>query len=78
MAGDHDILIKDPAYERWGYMRDETYKHFRFTNSRNIRIAIIGCVIIPVGIGVLAFSCDYKVNWNNAFKKSSSVYKEKN
>ncbi|RIB30531.1 hypothetical protein C2G38_2026779 [Gigaspora rosea] len=73
MAGDHDTFIKDPAFERWGYMRDGTYKHFRFTNRRNIRIAIIGCVIIPVGLGVLAFSSDVEIILGVDSKDSDSV-----
>jgi hypothetical protein len=51
MAGDN--IFKDPAIERWADMRENTVQYFRW-NRRNIRIALLFGVVVPIGVYTLA------------------------
>jgi len=59
MAGDHNLLIKNAAIERWGIMRANVHRNFRWTRTTIIP-GFICSVAIPLGI--YAFCCveDYK------------------
>ncbi|XP_046849562.1 uncharacterized protein LOC124443080 [Xenia sp. Carnegie-2017] len=39
-------LIRDPAFERWGSMRENTQQHFKF-RSRTIFLGVMWCAVIP-------------------------------
>ncbi|KAK7055311.1 hypothetical protein R3P38DRAFT_2846348 [Favolaschia claudopus] len=49
MTGHAHVKVQDAAIERQSFMREEQYKHFRWTN-RTVRAAFWGVVIIPVGL----------------------------
>ncbi|KAF9228041.1 hypothetical protein BS17DRAFT_813908 [Gyrodon lividus] len=46
-------LKLDPAIERWNRMREDVYKHFRFTR-RTTLISLTGFVLVPGTIYYLA------------------------
>ncbi|KZT03404.1 uncharacterized protein LAESUDRAFT_659799, partial [Laetiporus sulphureus 93-53] len=61
----------DPAIERWGAMRTDVYKHFRFTPKTTIQ-SIVGMIVIPGALFYLAYDQD----WSWAGKlKSETLYR---
>ena len=48
MAGGNNLL-RDPAIERWGSMREQTLRHFKFT-PRTTRLGILFGLVVPWGI----------------------------
>ncbi|RHZ75023.1 hypothetical protein Glove_218g13 [Diversispora epigaea] len=76
MAGDdhHNSLLKDPAIERWGNMRSGgATKYFRFSGP-NIRMALLCCVILPVGLYFVALEHDDK--WDLTAKTRGSKFED--
>ncbi|KAF8580699.1 hypothetical protein K439DRAFT_1356393, partial [Ramaria rubella] len=63
----------DPAIERWYQMREDMYKHFRFTRSAT-RTGLVLMVIIPGLLGWAASRHDLKWNWT-AKRKGESLLK---
>ncbi|CAB3978583.1 hypothetical protein AC249_AIPGENE15807 [Paramuricea clavata] len=39
-------LIRDPAIERWGSMREKTQDHFKF-RPRTIFLGVMWCAVVP-------------------------------
>ncbi|EPQ58482.1 hypothetical protein GLOTRDRAFT_126980 [Gloeophyllum trabeum ATCC 11539] len=70
MAGGHEMVKHDPAIEKWNSMRENAYKHFRFT-PRNTFIALVGVVIVPGAVLYLASQTDNKWNFNGKRKGES-------
>ncbi|KAI6038972.1 hypothetical protein EDC04DRAFT_2895708 [Pisolithus marmoratus] len=62
----------DPAIERWNHMREDAYKHFRFTRRTSL-IAFTGCVLIPSVIYYVASKTQYKFRWTGKRKGDSLV-----
>ncbi|KAJ8583546.1 hypothetical protein M405DRAFT_866952 [Rhizopogon salebrosus TDB-379] len=56
------FLKLDPAIERWNRMREDAYKHFKFT-PRTTRVAIYGFVLVPGAIYYLASQTHLKWSW---------------
>ncbi|KAJ1917928.1 hypothetical protein H4219_002921 [Mycoemilia scoparia] len=49
-ANGHDsTLLKDPAIERWLYMRATTQEHFRWTRY-TAKMGVIFCVAVPAAL----------------------------
>ncbi|SCZ98374.1 BZ3500_MvSof-1268-A1-R1_Chr7-1g09115 [Microbotryum saponariae] len=49
----------DPAVESWAYMRENVWRHFRFTN-RTTRLSLIWGVLVPVAVYAVALRTDLK------------------
>ncbi|KAH7930905.1 hypothetical protein BV22DRAFT_1190994 [Leucogyrophana mollusca] len=61
MAG-HSFVKLDPAIERWNRMREDAYKHFRFTR-RTTWVTLCGFVFVPGTIYYLAAQTHLKWSW---------------
>ncbi|KAF8496701.1 hypothetical protein F5888DRAFT_1803887 [Russula emetica] len=61
MAG-HGYVNTDPAVDRWNRMREDVYKHFRFT-SRASWISLTGMLLVPGALLYLSARQDLKWNW---------------
>ncbi|TCD59818.1 hypothetical protein EIP91_011397 [Steccherinum ochraceum] len=72
-AGEFGCVKPDPAIERMNTMREDVYKHFRFTPRAAI-ISIIGVVAFPAAIYFLTSSTDLRYNWI-AKRKDESLRK---
>jgi len=70
MAGDHGALKHDPAIERWAAMRDDVYRHFRFTRRNTPKVVFWG-LAVPAGVIYLAFLQDAKWDWRGKLKGQS-------
>ncbi|KAG9318374.1 hypothetical protein JVU11DRAFT_464 [Chiua virens] len=57
----------DPAIERWNRMREDAYKHFRFT-PRTTLISLTGFVFVPGAIYYLASQTHLKYKWTGKRK----------
>jgi len=68
----HGYVKKDPAIERWNLMREDVYKHFRFT-SRASWISLTGLVFVPGALLWLSAQQDLKWNWVGK-RKGESLY----
>ncbi|KAG9013020.1 hypothetical protein FRB94_004413 [Tulasnella sp. JGI-2019a] len=73
MAGDHGALKPDPALERWNLMREDVYKHFKFTPSVTRKV-ILWAAIVPVTAWAIASQQDYKWDWAGK-GKTESLYR---
>ncbi|KIM65096.1 hypothetical protein SCLCIDRAFT_22902 [Scleroderma citrinum Foug A] len=62
----------DPAIERWNLMREDAYKHFRFTR-RTTFVALTGCLFVPAAIYYLASQTHYTFKWTGKRKGESLV-----
>ncbi|KAI0956880.1 hypothetical protein AcW1_005456 [Taiwanofungus camphoratus] len=69
MAG-HGYTKLDPAIERWNHMRENVYKHFRFTPRTTFQ-SICGLVLFPGAILYLASKQDGKWSWSGKLKNES-------
>lgn len=69
MAG-HGYTKLDPAVERWNAMRENAYKHFRFT-SRTAWQSIAGLILFPGAIYWLSSNQDTKWSWSGKLKNES-------
>ncbi|KAF8478930.1 hypothetical protein DFH94DRAFT_693318 [Russula ochroleuca] len=69
MAG-HGYVNNDPAVDRWNRMREDVYKHFRFT-SRASWISLTGMVLVPGALLYLSAQQDSKWNWTGKQKGES-------
>lgn len=73
MAGGHDGPLRtDPAIERWNSMRENVYKHFRFTPKATIQ-SLVGLVVIP---GLIYYTCavtDLKFSFAGKRKDESLI-----
>ncbi|KAJ7273456.1 hypothetical protein B0H12DRAFT_1228317 [Mycena haematopus] len=49
MTGHAHVKVQDAAIERQSLMREEQFKHFRWTN-RTVRSTFWGVLIIPIGL----------------------------
>ncbi|KAG2146967.1 uncharacterized protein EDB93DRAFT_1148298 [Suillus bovinus] len=56
------FLKVDPAIERWNRMREDAYKHFRFT-PRTTWVTMCGFVLVPGAIYYLASKTHLKWKW---------------
>ncbi|CAJ0637725.1 2270_t:CDS:2 [Entrophospora sp. SA101] len=70
MAGDNNSLIKDPVFERWADYRTNPTPYFRWTN-RTIKLSLIYCAAIPLGIYWLAIKSDSKIDITALNRKQS-------
>ncbi|GAA6004624.1 hypothetical protein JCM11491_002171 [Sporobolomyces phaffii] len=62
MAGGHggyQPVKLDPGVESWNYMRENVWRHFRFTKT-TARLSLIWGVLVPVGVFALAQRQDLK------------------
>nr|CAG8436198.1 4245_t:CDS:10 [Entrophospora candida] len=78
MAGDNNSLIKDPVFERWADYRTNPTPYFRWTN-RTIKLSLIYCAAIPLGIYWLAIKSDSKIDITALNRKQSlkdAIHKE--
>jgi hypothetical protein len=66
----HNLTKLDPAIERWNNMREDVYKHFRFTR-RTSWIAFCGFVFVPSALFYIANSTDLKWRWTGKLKNES-------
>ncbi|KAH7889807.1 hypothetical protein F5I97DRAFT_1847484 [Phlebopus sp. FC_14] len=57
----------DPAIERWNRMREDAYKHFRFT-PQNLLFAFSGFVLVPGAMYYLASQTHLKYRWTGKRK----------
>ncbi|KAI0060899.1 hypothetical protein BV25DRAFT_1992693 [Artomyces pyxidatus] len=71
MAG-HGYVNHDPSVERWNRMREDVYKHFRFT-SRASWISLTGLVFVPGALLWLSSRQDLKWSWRGK-RKGESLY----
>ncbi|KAI0003228.1 hypothetical protein BJV74DRAFT_812337 [Russula compacta] len=69
MAG-HGYVNNDPAVDRWNHMREDVYKHFRFT-SRVSWISLTGLVLVPGAVLYLCAQQDLKWSWGGKRKGES-------
>ncbi|KAJ8583064.1 hypothetical protein M405DRAFT_749206, partial [Rhizopogon salebrosus TDB-379] len=51
-----------PAIERWNRMREDAYKHFRFT-LRTTRVVMHKFVLVPGAMYYLASQTNLKWSW---------------
>jgi len=63
-------LKTDPAFERWNIMREDVYKHFRFTPSVTRKV-VLWAAIVPVTAWYIASQQDYKWDLAGKGKKES-------
>ncbi|KAH8102848.1 hypothetical protein BXZ70DRAFT_1006039 [Cristinia sonorae] len=61
-AGEFGCVKPDAAIERHNNMRENVYKHFRFT-PRAAVTSIIGLVAFPLAIYAVTSSTDLRWNW---------------
>jgi len=61
MAG-FGCVKTDPAIERFNAMRENVYKHFRFTPRAAVQ-SIVGLVAFPVAIYLVSAATDTRYNW---------------
>ncbi|ETW85559.1 hypothetical protein HETIRDRAFT_379576 [Heterobasidion irregulare TC 32-1] len=72
MAG-HGYVRTDASVERWNRMREDVYKHFRFT-SKASWISLTGLLFIPAGM--VWFSAQQDLKWSFSGKrKGESLYR---
>ncbi|KAI0262877.1 hypothetical protein BC834DRAFT_889407 [Gloeopeniophorella convolvens] len=69
MAG-HGYVNNDPSVDRWNRMREDVYKHFRFT-SRASWISLTGLVLVPSALVYLSAQQDLKWKWGGKRKGES-------
>ncbi|KAJ7715939.1 hypothetical protein DFH07DRAFT_862489 [Mycena maculata] len=69
MSGDGHahVKVQDAAIERHSLMREEQYKHFRWTN-RTVRSSMWGAAIIPVGLFLVIYANQNKWDWSGKRK----------
>ncbi|KII88784.1 hypothetical protein PLICRDRAFT_176325 [Plicaturopsis crispa FD-325 SS-3] len=70
----HGYVKHDPAIERWNIMREDVFRHFRFT-SRTTWVTMCGVFIVPGAFYLIASSNDRKWNWRGALKGESLASK---
>ncbi|BGP38931.1 hypothetical protein JCM10450v2_002889 [Rhodotorula kratochvilovae] len=58
-AAGYDPVKKDPGVEAWNYMRENTWRFFRFTRTTS-RQAILWGLLVPIGVFTFAQSQDLK------------------
>ncbi|THH14334.1 hypothetical protein EW146_g5982 [Bondarzewia mesenterica] len=69
----HGYVKHDPAVDRWNRMREDVYKHFRFTTKASL-ISLAGMVLIPAGL--LWFTAQQDRKWQFPGKrKNESLYR---
>ncbi|KAL0078749.1 NADH-ubiquinone oxidoreductase subunit [Phycomyces blakesleeanus] len=64
MAG----LQKDPAFERWAHLRENTHLYFRW-NKRTVNKTLFWGIVIPVGLTILSYKTDRKWDFTGAQTK---------
>jgi len=65
--GGHGYVKHDPAIERWNLMREDVYKHFKFT-PRAAVISIVGLLVFPASIYWVAANTDSRWKWGGTRK----------
>ncbi|KAJ6546428.1 hypothetical protein DFH09DRAFT_1171016 [Mycena vulgaris] len=70
MTGHAHVKIQDAAIERQSLMREEQYKHFRWTN-RTVRSSMWGALILPVGLFLTIYATQYKWDWTGKRRDQS-------
>ncbi|CAL1703719.1 unnamed protein product [Somion occarium] len=68
-----DYIKKDPAIERWVEMKENVYKHFRFT-PRTTVIAILGILVWPGAVFYLSKHQGEKWSWRGKRKESLTQF----
>ncbi|EGO21761.1 hypothetical protein SERLADRAFT_372407 [Serpula lacrymans var. lacrymans S7.9] len=61
------MAAQNPGIERWNRMREDAYKHFRFT-PRTTWIAMCGFVFVPGAIYYVASQTHLQWNWSGKRK----------
>ncbi|KAJ6513844.1 hypothetical protein C8R47DRAFT_1092045 [Mycena vitilis] len=56
------VKVQDAAIERQSLMREDQFRHFRWTN-RTVRKAFWGVLIIPVGLYLTINATQHKWDW---------------
>ncbi|KAJ7489954.1 hypothetical protein B0H11DRAFT_2229461 [Mycena galericulata] len=56
------VKVKDVAIERQSLMREDQYKHFRWTN-RTVRSSLWGALILPIGLFLAIHATQVGVAW---------------
>ncbi|KAJ7667233.1 hypothetical protein B0H14DRAFT_3074034 [Mycena olivaceomarginata] len=64
------VKVQDAAIERQSLMREEQFKHFRWTN-RTVRSTFWGLLIIPVGLYLTIHATQNKWDWTGKRKGQS-------
>ncbi|GAA5955394.1 hypothetical protein JCM5350_001185 [Sporobolomyces pararoseus] len=59
--GGYQPVKLDPGVESWNYMRENVWRHFRFTKT-TARLSLIWGVLVPVG--VFAFAQRQDLKWD--------------
>jgi len=70
-----DSVKPDPAIERWNIMREDVYKHFKWTR-RTTRTGMIGMVLVPAAVYALCAVTDSKYDWRGKRKGESLAVKQ--
>ncbi|OBZ75068.1 hypothetical protein A0H81_04711 [Grifola frondosa] len=65
MAGGY--MKHDAGIDRWNTMREDMYKHFRFT-PRTVWQSIIGLVVFPGAVYYISLKTDSKWSWAGKLK----------
>ncbi|KAJ6455844.1 hypothetical protein C8R45DRAFT_1035897 [Mycena sanguinolenta] len=70
MTGHAHVKVQDAAIERQSLMRENQFKHFRWTN-RTVRSTFWGVLIIPVGLYLTIYATQNKWDWTGKRKDES-------
>ncbi|ORY91473.1 hypothetical protein BCR35DRAFT_298636 [Leucosporidium creatinivorum] len=57
--GGYQPVKLDPGVESWNYMRENVWKHFRFTN-KTARLSLLWGVLVPIGVYSICQQQDLK------------------
>lgn len=68
MAG-HGYTKRDVAIDRWNFVREDAFRHFRFTNRATLQV--MGLLSVPVAIYYLASVTDRTLDWRGKAKGES-------
>ena len=64
------MLQKDPAIEKFGWIRENTDKFFKF-KPRSVRNAVIWCLLVPATV---LYICKTQVTVPNTVSAAGHVY----
>ncbi|KAJ7285586.1 hypothetical protein C8J57DRAFT_1496324 [Mycena rebaudengoi] len=74
MTGHAHVKVQDAAIERVSLMREDQYKHFRWTN-KTVRSTMWGVVIIPLGLFFVIHASQNKWDWKGKQRNESLAKK---
>ncbi|KAJ6611747.1 hypothetical protein B0H10DRAFT_2223671 [Mycena sp. CBHHK59/15] len=68
------VKVQDAAIERQSYMREEQYKHFRWTN-KTVRSSLLGALVFPLGLFLVIRASQNKWEWTGKRRDESLAIK---